>query len=79
MEVGMKRAVRSAVTAFTLGLGCQAKFVSENLETKTLVLLDDWSTIGTHSIFFDHLKNQIGHTVEFAMADVGPPVVKHYD
>ena len=53
--------------------------MSEDVETKTLVLLDNWATIETHSVFFDHLKSEIGHVVEFAMGDVGPPVVKHYD
>ena len=56
-----------------------SKFISEKVETKTLVLLDNWATIETHSIFFDHLRSEIGHQVEFAMADVGPPVVKLYD
>ncbi len=78
----MKRAVSKVLAGLAIGFGADlasAKFTSETIETKTLVLLDNWGTIETHSLFFDHLKSQIGHTVEFAMADTGPPVVKHYD
>jgi hypothetical protein len=65
--------------ACTLVAAVSAKFVAEDDEVKTLVLLDNWATIETHSTLFDHLKNSIGHKVEFAMADVGPSIVKHYD
>ena len=65
--------------ALGLAAAVSAKFISEETETKTLVLLDNWATVETHSVMFDHLKNKIGHKVEFAMADVGPSIVKHYD
>ena len=78
----MQRALNKLVASVAIVLGSHmatAKFIAEDVDTKTLVLLDDWSTIETHSVFFDHLKNEIGHKVEFAMADMGPPMVKHYD
>ena len=56
----MKRAIGKLLTGFALGCGTQlahAKFISEDIETKTLVLLDNWSIIETHSAFFDHLRN----------------------
>ena len=60
METGIKRAVKKFLIAFAIAISCDlvlAKFRSEDVDTKTLVLLDDWGTIETHSIFFDHLKN----------------------
>jgi hypothetical protein len=35
---------------------------------RTLVLLDSWATIETHSIFFDTLRRDGGHTLQFEMA-----------
>ena len=36
---------------------------------KTLVLVDTWSTLETHSIFFDHIRNMGGknHTLEYKL------------
>ena len=45
---------------------------------KTLVLLDSWATIETHSIFFDILKRS-GHTLTFEMATNNPPEIKYYE
>ena len=47
--------------------------------TKTLVVLDSWATIESHSVFFAHLKDKLGHQIEYAMASTGPHIVKHYD
>ena len=58
MEGGMKRALSRLLSGFALACGtqfAQAKFVSEDVEIKTLVLLDNWSIIQTHSVFFEHL------------------------
>lgn len=49
---------------------CQAgTFVPEKNQNSTLVLLDTWATIETHSIFFDHIRNMGGknHTLEFKL------------
>ena len=35
---------------------------------KTLVLLDDWHTIDTHSLFFNQIK-EMGYTLEYKMID----------
>ena len=49
---------------------CQAgTFVAEKSQNKTLVLVDTWATLETHSIFFDHIR-QMGsgnHTLEFKL------------
>jgi hypothetical protein len=39
----------------------------------TLVLLDNWSTIETHSIFFETLRT-IGHTLTFEMSSSAPQI-----
>lgn len=44
---------------------------------KTLVLLDNWAIIETHSIFFDTLKHN-GHTVMFDMINPAPQI-KYYE
>ena len=43
----------------------------------TLILLDDWSIVETHSIFFDSLKND-GHSLLFEMVNP-PPAIKYYE
>ena len=34
-----------------------ATFVEDKNQNKTLVLVDTWATLETHSIFFDHIRN----------------------
>jgi hypothetical protein len=52
---------------------CQT-FVKEKTENKTLVILDTWATIETHSIFFDHIRKMGGgnHTLEFKLISGHP-------
>lgn len=42
-------------------------------------MLDNWATVETHSVFFNHLTERLGHKLEYAMASTGPHIVKHYD
>jgi hypothetical protein len=44
---------------------------------QTLVLLDDWATIDTHSIFFESLRRD-GHNLVFEGANP-PPQIKYFD
>jgi len=37
--------------------------------TKTLVVLDNWATIETHSSMFNYLEEQLNHRLVFEMAD----------
>ena len=53
--------------------------IKEDTATKTLVLVDDWSTIETHSILFDHLKSTLGHVIEFDMPTVFTQRIKGVD
>ena len=72
---------KGAAKLFGFGLICalqiDAKIIKERVGTHTLVLLDNWATIETHSMFFDHMR-QMGHQVSFEMA-VNPGEIKHYD
>mmetsp|Transcript_16059 Transcript_16059/g.27087 ORF Transcript_16059/g.27087 Transcript_16059/m.27087 type:complete len:137 (+) Transcript_16059:47-457(+) len=47
----------------------QNLFVREKSENKTLVLVDTWATLETHSIFFDHIRSMGAgnHTLEFKL------------
>lgn len=57
-----------------------SKLMSEAQITKTLVLLDNWATQETHSLFFKYIQDTLGHEIEFVMANTGPSTaVKHYD
>lgn len=49
-------------------------FVQEKSQNKTLVLVDTWATIETHSIFFEHIKTMGGgnHTLEFKLISGKP-------
>ena len=66
---------KSLYRAFIAGITTQmawAGLIKEDTATKTLVLLDDWATIETHSMFLKHIQEKLGHEVEFAMAEQGP-------
>ena len=72
-----------AITLFACLCGIfnktDAKLILQEHVTKTLIVLDNWAIIETHSVFFKHLKDKLGHKLEFAMASTGPQIVKHYD
>lgn len=54
---------------------CQAgTFVQEKNLNKTLVLLDTWATLETHSIFFEHITQMGGgnHTLEYKLISGHP-------
>lgn len=42
--------------------------IESEKNTKTLVLLDNFATIETHSTFFAHLEQKLGHELDFEMA-----------
>ena len=55
--------------------GVQAgTFMQEKSQNKTLVLVDTWATLETHSIFFEHIKTMGGgnHTLEFKLISGNP-------
>lgn len=49
-------------------------FVQEKSQNITLVLVDTWATLETHSIFFEHIKTMAGgnHTLEFKLISGSP-------
>ena len=54
-------------------------FIKEKSHNKTLVIVDTWATLETHSIFFDHIQKMGSgnHTLEFKVVSGNPsdPVV----
>ena len=62
---------RALSAAFVASVAC-AGLIREDRSTKTLVMLDDWATVGSHSLFFKHISDTLDHQIEFAMADKGP-------
>ena len=54
---------------FVLATVQAGTFVAEKSQNKTLVLIDTWSTVETHSMFFDHIRTMGGqnHTLEFKL------------
>ena len=69
----------AAISAILFVPQTSGKLISEDVQVKTLVLLDNWGTVETHSIFFDHLSKTIGHEIEYVMANQVDLSVKHYD
>lgn len=60
-----------AMQGFTVNAGT---FVQEKNKNITLVLVDTWATLETHSIFFEHIKTMGGgnHTLEFKLISGSP-------
>jgi hypothetical protein len=56
------------------GLALAGTFVKQKSENKTLVLLDSWATVESHSIFFEHIRTMGGgnHTLEFKLISGWP-------
>ena len=50
-----------AICTFFLAVMVKAGLISEEKVTKTLVVVDEWSAIETHSLFFDHVRDRLGH------------------
>jgi hypothetical protein len=68
----------SALLLLSSGPGTvAASLIPKKYGIKTLVLLDDWSILDSHSIFFDSLKRD-GHELQFENANPPPPI-KYYD
>ena len=57
---------RALVSCFTAVLA-SAGLIKEDNSTKTLVVLDDWGKIETHSLLFDYIGKKLGHEVQFDM------------
>lgn len=74
----MSKLYNFAVAA-CFGVAAHAKLISDEVTTKTLVLLDSWATIETHSVFFEHIRGSVedghlGHEVDFFMAKDAPKI-----
>ena len=76
----MKAATYRAFLSSLLALSSltSGKLVKEDTATKTLVVVDDWATVETHSRFFSHIKDTLGHKLEFSIA-TSVQKFKHHD
>ena len=61
MKIFGKSRLLSLFACFGIFQGVNAGLISEEEVTKTLVVLDNWATVETHSMFFAHLKDTLGH------------------
>ena len=74
----MKAIKQISSVAFLLVLStASASLIPRKQGIQTLVLLDDWATIDTHSIFFESLRRD-GHNLVFEGANP-PPLIKYFD
>jgi len=77
-KIDMKATISSAaVLALFLGTAAFGSLIPKEEGIKTLVLLDDWATLDTHSIFFESLRRD-GHNLVFEGANP-PPQIKYFD
>ena len=58
----------------TMSPASAGTFVHEKSQNKTLVLVDTWATLETHSIFFEHIRGMGAgnHTLEFKLISGSP-------
>lgn len=56
------------ITSLTAVLTGAKVFIQQDVSVRTLVVLDDWAMIETHSQFFKHLTEDLGHSVTYKMA-----------
>ncbi len=68
--------ISSAALLLLLGTA-SSTLIPKKQGVQTLVLLDDWATLDTHSIFFDSLRRD-GHNLVFEGANP-PPQIKYFD
>ena len=61
--------ILTIASVFLVSQCAAGTFVQEKSQNKTLVLVDTWATLETHSIFFDHIQQMGGgnHTLEFKL------------
>ena len=62
---------------FFLYSATKATLIPKKQGIQTLVLVDDWATLESHSIFFESLKRD-GHSLLFESVNP-PPAIKYYD
>lgn len=60
--INKMKSFKSLIGAFVASIaGVNALLTPVNETVKTLVLLDNWATVETHSHFFDHIRETLGH------------------
>jgi thioesterase domain-containing protein len=59
----------TASTISLLSAAAAAGLIQTDTQTQTLVVLDSWATIETHSHMFRYLEENLGHNLAYQMAD----------
>jgi hypothetical protein len=72
------RVVSSLVISLLFGSLIKAQVLPKKSGIQTLVLLDDYSIVETHSIFFDSMRKD-GHDVHYEMITPNAPSIKYYE
>jgi len=72
------RVVSSLILSLLLTSSALAEIIPKKSGISTLVLLDDYSIVETHSIFFDSLVKD-GHVLHYEMITPNAPSIKYYD
>jgi hypothetical protein len=65
----MMRKVLIGASQVLSALAADHGFIKAEKKTATLVLLDSWAIIETHSHMFDYLRDTLGHQVTFEMME----------
>eukprot|EP00347_Sterkiella_histriomuscorum_P002855 403366536 len=72
------KVVSSLILSLLFGLLTKANVLNKKQGIQTLVLLDDYSIVESHSIFFDSLTKD-GHSLQYEMISPNPPAIKYYE
>jgi len=71
------RSISYLATLFLFLYSSSASLIPKKDGIQTLVLVDDWATLESHSIFFESLRKD-GHKLVFESVSP-PPQIKYYD
>lgn len=72
------KVVSSLILSLLFGMMAKAEVLPKKAGISTLVLLDDYAIVETHSIFFDSLTKD-GHNLQYEMISPSAPPIKYYE
>ena len=72
------KVVSSLILSLLFGAFVKSNVLSKKEGIQTLVLIDDYSIIETHSILFDSMRRD-GHVLQFEMVTAQTPAIKYYE
>ncbi|CDW86938.1 dolichyl-diphosphooligosaccharide--protein glycosyltransferase 48 kda subunit-like [Stylonychia lemnae] len=72
------KVVSSLILSLLFGALIKSDVIPKKSGIQTLVLLDDYSIVESHSIFFDSLQRD-GHVLQYEMISSNTPTIKYYE